>query len=162
MRTVARDLGISDVGLAKACRRFEIPLPDLGYWAKIAAGHNLDRIPLPPTIAGRSDVRIEGASLRPTKRLIAPSAATKSDEMRTEEVTGVSARSPEFVISDLTAPHVVTCIVQRRLRRRPVANAPTAGMTTRTKMTTKRDVAACEYCSDGPETYIPPGTNSDR
>lgn len=34
MRTVARSLGVSDVGLAKACRTAGIPVPPRGYWAK--------------------------------------------------------------------------------------------------------------------------------
>lgn len=33
--SLARRLGISDVGLAKACRRAHIPVPGLGYWAKL-------------------------------------------------------------------------------------------------------------------------------
>ena len=35
---VAKRLGESDVGLAKACRRARIPVPTRGYWAKLAAG----------------------------------------------------------------------------------------------------------------------------
>jgi|SRR6185437_2079935 len=31
---LAADIGVSDVGLAKACRRADIPLPGRGYWAK--------------------------------------------------------------------------------------------------------------------------------
>src|SRR5580765_8423749 len=37
-RTIAKRLGISDVGLAKACRRANLLLPPRGYWAKLAAG----------------------------------------------------------------------------------------------------------------------------
>lgn len=32
MRTLAKRYGISDVGLAKACRRHRIPRPHRGYW----------------------------------------------------------------------------------------------------------------------------------
>jgi hypothetical protein len=32
------DLGMSDVALAKTCRRFNIPIPGRGHWAKIRAG----------------------------------------------------------------------------------------------------------------------------
>lgn len=35
---VAKRFGISDVGLAKLCRRHDIPLPPRGHWAKVAAG----------------------------------------------------------------------------------------------------------------------------
>lgn len=47
MRTVAARLGISDVGLAKACRREGIPVPERGYWAKLQAGKSVSRPPLP-------------------------------------------------------------------------------------------------------------------
>jgi len=39
VRRAAHDLGLSDVGLRKVCSRFQIPVPDVGYWAKRDAGH---------------------------------------------------------------------------------------------------------------------------
>jgi integrase len=44
---IASKLGISDVGLAKACRRANIPVPERGYWARVAAGQNVHWTPLP-------------------------------------------------------------------------------------------------------------------
>jgi Phage integrase family len=35
---IAARIGISDVGLAKACHRSQIPLPPRGYWARVSAG----------------------------------------------------------------------------------------------------------------------------
>ncbi len=35
---LAKRLGIPDVGIAKACRRALIPMPEAGYWAKKRAG----------------------------------------------------------------------------------------------------------------------------
>lgn len=34
---LAQEIGVSDVGLAKACRKAGIPLPSRGYWAKQSA-----------------------------------------------------------------------------------------------------------------------------
>lgn len=34
----ARELGISDVGLANICRRMGVPKPGRGYWVKRASG----------------------------------------------------------------------------------------------------------------------------
>jgi hypothetical protein len=34
-------MGISDVGLAKACRRADIPLPPRGYWGRVGAGQRI-------------------------------------------------------------------------------------------------------------------------
>lgn len=39
MRDAAAQLGMSDVGLKKACIRHNIPVPPQGYWNRIAAGH---------------------------------------------------------------------------------------------------------------------------
>lgn len=44
---VSKQYGISDVGLAKICRKHKIPCPPRGYWAKKTAGQTPDRIPLP-------------------------------------------------------------------------------------------------------------------
>ena len=34
------ELGFSDVGLSKLCKRHDIPVPPVGYWAKLAANHS--------------------------------------------------------------------------------------------------------------------------
>ncbi len=43
---LAKQYGLSDVGLAKICRKLKIPLPGRGYWAKHKAG----RIPPRPSL----------------------------------------------------------------------------------------------------------------
>jgi hypothetical protein len=50
LRKLAIEYGISDVGLAKVCRKLEIPLPGLGHWTKIACGHTIERPPLPAMV----------------------------------------------------------------------------------------------------------------
>ncbi len=55
MQRLAKQFGISDVALAKACRRATIPVPKRGYWAKSQAGKKVTRIPLPPRGPGMSD-----------------------------------------------------------------------------------------------------------
>ena len=47
LRKLAAEYKISDVGLAKVCRKLAIPLPGLGHWTKIACGHRILRPPLP-------------------------------------------------------------------------------------------------------------------
>lgn len=39
MTKVSKRYGISDVALAKVCRKMAIPVPERGYWARVAAGH---------------------------------------------------------------------------------------------------------------------------
>ncbi|TWU08883.1 hypothetical protein CA54_41220 [Symmachiella macrocystis] len=47
MTKVAPTLGLSDVGLAKVCRKYDIPRPPVGYWAKLAHGKEVERVELP-------------------------------------------------------------------------------------------------------------------
>jgi len=44
---VAARYGLSDVGLAKICRAWAVPLPSRGYWAKVKAGRVMRKVPLP-------------------------------------------------------------------------------------------------------------------
>jgi len=47
MQVLAKRFGLSDVGLAKVCKRHNIPRPPRGYWAKQRAGHRVKKTPLP-------------------------------------------------------------------------------------------------------------------
>lgn len=45
---LAKKYGLSDNGLRKVCKAMSIPLPVQGHWAKVAAGHKVPKVPLPP------------------------------------------------------------------------------------------------------------------
>lgn len=45
---LAERFDISGPGLAKRCRRHDIPVPERGYWARLKAGKHPPRRPLPP------------------------------------------------------------------------------------------------------------------
>lgn len=47
MQILAKKYGISDVGLAKVCRKLSIPLPGRGYWARKEAGQKVEHPALP-------------------------------------------------------------------------------------------------------------------
>src|SRR5688572_12945073 len=47
MRKLAPELGLSDVGLKKHCVKLQVPVPGRGYWAKLAAGQQPRKAPLP-------------------------------------------------------------------------------------------------------------------
>lgn len=47
MRTLGQKYGLSDVGLAKICKKHDIPRPPRGYWAKGEALRKSRQIPLP-------------------------------------------------------------------------------------------------------------------
>lgn len=48
MQRLAVEYGMSDVGLAKICKKHKIPRPSRGYWAKLENGKQVLRFPLPP------------------------------------------------------------------------------------------------------------------
>ena len=58
VRTLAKEFGMSDVGLSKICRKHDIPVPPLGYWRKTETGHNAVRPPLPPAANGLENLDI--------------------------------------------------------------------------------------------------------
>jgi hypothetical protein len=51
MQKLAAKYGISDVGLAKACRKLRVPVPGRGYWAKKAAAKKVPKRPALPALA---------------------------------------------------------------------------------------------------------------
>lgn len=59
--TLAKEYGLSNVGLGKACRRHDIPVPPRGYWARKAAGQKPRRPPLPPARNGNESVTLLGS-----------------------------------------------------------------------------------------------------
>lgn len=57
MINLGKRYGISDVGLRKVCARMDIPVPQLGYWAKKRVGRAPDRPDL-PAHRGPTNIRI--------------------------------------------------------------------------------------------------------
>jgi hypothetical protein len=55
VRTVAARFNVSDVALKKHCARAGVPVPERGYWAKLAAGQKVRKIPLPVRDPGASN-----------------------------------------------------------------------------------------------------------
>jgi hypothetical protein len=56
MRTLATRIGISDVAIAKHCRKSGIPVPERGYWNKVQAGMKVTQAELPPGDLGTINV----------------------------------------------------------------------------------------------------------
>ena len=74
IQKLSKEYGLSDVGLAKVCRRYDIPIPPRGYWAKKQAGKRVAQPPLPPQgPQGYGDqIRLAGPSARPVPPAVAP------------------------------------------------------------------------------------------
>src|SRR3546814_18400598 len=65
MTHLAKEFGLSEGALHKICRKHDVPNPPLGWLAKHAAGHKVNRTPLPKLKAGHSDrYNIESGDLR--------------------------------------------------------------------------------------------------
>ncbi|MGH9517427.1 MAG: hypothetical protein ACRD3P_17305 [Terriglobales bacterium] len=52
MRTLAKEFGMSDVGLAKICRKNNIPVPPVGYWRRKETGYKVNPPRLPASKEG--------------------------------------------------------------------------------------------------------------
>lgn len=94
MAQLAKKFGLSDVGLAKACRRAAVPVPERGYWAKFRAGKQVIRQSLPPRGLGMHDGVWVGLN-----------DSSWSGLQTNEQINEAASSPPVFpeVISDLTA-----------------------------------------------------------
>lgn len=64
MQKLAKEFGLSDVSLAKLCRRHRVFVPGRGYWARLAAGQKARRLPLPTS----QDPRFDTIEIQPSER----------------------------------------------------------------------------------------------
>ena len=93
---LSKEYGLSDVGLAKICKKHNIPRPPRGYWARKVAGYNVKRLPLPP----RENVTIS----------ITPNPYNRNADKNREIVYKVSPfiqseEAPIVVPDRLSSPH---------------------------------------------------------
>jgi hypothetical protein len=95
----AQRYSISNVALAKICRKLNVPRPGRGYWARKAAGHEVRLLPLPPLKDGiPSEHRVRR---RRTPVIEADALDTLKELMAREKVPGAGIVVPEQLI----APH---------------------------------------------------------
>jgi len=107
---LAGEWGISDVGLAKVCKRNNVPKPGLGAWAKMQNGYHVSQPPLPRAnedrdicISGLSEIASEGDEQKPT--------------IWDEERERVAALGPATMPKQEASPHPLTEPSDRSLRR---------------------------------------------
>jgi hypothetical protein len=110
MWTLAQRFGLSDVGLAKTCRRLKIPVPPRGYWQQRQAGQPVRPTKL-PKLSTTAATALTSATFRPVRtRDVAGgprSATTEADEDLV----------PITVHEVLTDPHPLVAHTIRALRR---------------------------------------------
>jgi hypothetical protein len=96
VRTLAKEFGMSDVGLAKICRKHDIPIPPLGYWRRAETGHQVALPPLHPAKNGpetldiyvRERLKPELAALaaEPAPEIAIPEEVSHALVVRTEKL----------------------------------------------------------------------------
>lgn len=91
---LAKQYGLSDVGFAKICKKYNIPRPPRGYWAKKAAGQKIKRIPLP---TGKNEEMIE-ISANPFRRTNPKMQAKKHQSIPI--IVPKTLRSPHPLVKD--------------------------------------------------------------
>lgn len=113
MRTLAAELGISDVGLTKVCKRHQIPTPRRGYWNKKEAGYKVRQTPLPSVATVHQDrIEFRGATstLPPAARDIIAASKVQMKAQRT---------APPMIVlgKDLRELHAGVRATARTLRK---------------------------------------------
>lgn len=102
MRRLATRYGVSDVALAKTCRKHDIPRPPRGYWAKKAAGQTPRQTKLPNpgddskiTLRDPEELRLSSSALRQ-----AVQQRTAEEEKREAKIeVAVSLRGAHALVS---------------------------------------------------------------
>ncbi len=105
--TLAKSYGISDVALAKICKKHKIPKPPLGYWARVAAGKKVVHKPLPAI----ADPKLQQIRIRKRPE------GTREERLGPETKTALAAEKADanriHVPSQLESPHP---LVERTLK----------------------------------------------
>lgn len=96
VKIVAQRYGVSDVALAKTCRKLAIPLPGRGYWARLRAGQTMKRVPLPKLPAGVPEtLPVYHAPPPPREREAGPETAARMEAESEAEAAIVVAETLE-------------------------------------------------------------------
>jgi hypothetical protein len=114
---LSKELGVSDVAIAKRCRVLGVPRPPRGYWAKIKSGAHLKQPPLPDPV----DISTKNSSV-PKGRKMSMDKKSNPHHDLTKELIEISSkcnyndhgmtyikndRLPIIRVSKSMMPHVI-------------------------------------------------------
>lgn len=91
MTKLGAELGISDVGLAKACRRRAILVPPRGHWAKLQAGRTSVQVPLPQP---GTDMGVSFTTVPPARRQAEVAQTREAKAVVAEKAEALRAVAP--------------------------------------------------------------------
>ena len=104
---IAKEENISDRGLAKICKKLDVPRPPRGYWAKVTAGKKPKKKRLPKRKDGTPMVH----------RRWVDEVENKETSDAAEELLAKSEQLEDIVVpSELTDPHPLLAKSLKRLR----------------------------------------------
>lgn len=83
MMLLAKQFQLSDNGLRKICRKYDIPIPKIGYWQKLKFGKPTQKIPLPAS-EKKDSISIAGSE---DKELIEPVLILKETVVVPEHIS---------------------------------------------------------------------------
>lgn len=122
--------GLSDVGLAKICKKLRIARPERGYWRRRECGYKVSRPPLPvlkspvsliTQIATTASVKSAPIPEEFTSPLILPRADTAinlvTKQTRIAYTKGASDQFGRVRVSDWRLPHFDCRVTQSGLQR---------------------------------------------
>lgn len=99
MTKVAKEYGISNVALAKICKKLNVPCPWRGYWRRKETGKSVKPFPLPPN----SDPTKQVATIH---RMIRPEAVVQMSEDALQRINTEQTAEQKIEVPDrLTSPH---------------------------------------------------------
>ena len=99
MAKVAKEYGISNVALAKICKKLNVPCPWRGYWRRKETGKAVKQLPLPPNL----DPAKQAATIH---RTIRPEAVAQMSEDTSQRITAEQAPEQTIHVPDrLGKPH---------------------------------------------------------
>src|SRR5437867_3393657 len=107
---VAARYGISDVALAKVCRKLDVPVPPRGYWRRLERGWQPARPPLSKRRPG-IPCSVELMNRPPTS-----DGAPRSPEVEAQEAFEQQPRNRVRVPRRLVDPHPLVARTAERLR----------------------------------------------
>ncbi|MCX5810230.1 MAG: hypothetical protein NTX36_12825 [Proteobacteria bacterium] len=114
MRDLAKRYGISDVALAKRCRRMNIPVPGRGYWARKQTGYRTDHPPPLPAWKNPLKPDITFSMKEKTPR---PKTAEKDDEEVQRLILFEEDPANKVVVREiLHNPHLLVVKTQKAMK----------------------------------------------
>jgi hypothetical protein len=113
---LAKKYGLSDNGIRKVCKALDIPLPERGHWARIAAGHTVLTPPLSP---GNGKTRF--VSRRTSGENLAAKNVEDDTWLKECKVFESSPANAIRVPQEMEKPHALVVKTMRALKEYRVA-----------------------------------------